>query len=365
MNKSLKVRQICFFFIALLPVAKFFMLPSLLSEVAQEDGWISAALSCALDLFTIAALFLTLKDTDCDFFTLTEKHFGKSFAKIVAALYFVFFLLKTLLPLCEVKDYVELTLYMTTPTVVTFCPVFAVIFYLCLKRLRVIGRIADGVLAVALIGYISLFALSETNADFSALLPIGGRGFPAIARGAYYSQTWFSDAAYFLFFTGEYVKSKKDGLKILLSVCVSSLIVLIFCAVFYGTFGSIAFRQRFALTEISKYASVISNVERFDYIAIFALLFTSVFALSLPFYFATELFTRVFPVKRWIAAIITCLPSAIMLIFFSEYFSGVENFIINYANAFFLFMGSVFPVAVCAVLKIKTKKEKKLEIRQG
>ena len=40
MKYELKVRQICFFIIAFLPVTKFFMLSSILSLKAREDMWI-------------------------------------------------------------------------------------------------------------------------------------------------------------------------------------------------------------------------------------------------------------------------------------------------------------------------------------
>ena len=365
MIKALKTRQICFFYIAILPVIKFFMMPSLVCETAGEDLWISVLINCLFDFTAIFIVYLCLKDADCDFFTLIERLFGKAFAKTVAAIYAVFFLLKTVMPLNEVKDYVEMTLYITSPNIFTFMPVFALIIFVCIHHMRVIGRIADGVLIVALIGYAFMFALALPNTDFEALLPVGARGAKNILQGSYVSEPWFNDCAYFLFFTGNHVKGKKDGLKIFASVAVSAIIVIFFCMLFYGTFTSIAFRQRFALTEISKYTTVINNTERFDYIPIFALLFTAVFSLALPFYFATDLFLRLLPVKRNLAAIIISLPSAILLLFFEEYFATIETFITQIASGFFILFGTVFPAVLAVVMKIRLNKENKLEIQRG
>ena len=357
MTKAFKTRQVCFFYVAMLPVVKFFMMPGLISGITGEDLWISVLFNCLADLITVSVLYFSLKDADADFFTVLERKFGKVFAKAVMAFYIVFFLLKTVMPLSEEKDYVELTLYMTSPSLFTFMPVFFAIFFVCIKKLRVIGRIADGVFIVAVIGYAFTFALSVSDTDISAVLPVGAHGFKNIALGAYSSAGWFNDGAYFLFFIGNYVKSKKDGLKILLSVALSSLIVLFFVVIFYGTFTSIAFRQKFALTELSKYTTAINNMERFDFVAIFALLFTSIFSLSLPFYFACELIRRLFHLKRWIAAIIAILPPVILLLFFGEYFNSMENFIINIASGYFITLGTIFPIIMAIILKLCGKKE--------
>ena len=363
MIKAFKTRQICFFYIALLPVVKFFTMPSVLAETCGEDLWISVLFNAAADVLAISVLYFCLKNSDCDFFTLIERRCGKLFAKTVMACYVVFFLLKTVMPMSEEKDYVELTLYMTSPSLFTFMPVFLAIFFICIKKPRVIGRIADGIFIIALLGYAFTFALSVSDTDIFAVLPVGAHGLNGVARGAYSSCGWFNDGAYFLFFVGNYVKSKKDGLKIILSVVFSSLIVLCFTVIFYGTFTSIAFRQRFALTEISKYTTAINNMERFDYIPIFALLFTSVFSLSLPFYFACELLCRLFNVKRWIAAVFALLPSAVLLIFFGEYFGSIENFIINIAGAYFIIFGTVFPIVMAIILKFCDKKEFKYAVQ--
>lgn len=361
MTKPLKTRQICFFYAAILPVVKFFSAPSLISGICREDLWIAALINCVIDIITILALHLLLRDENCDFFTLAEREFGKAFAKTVAVLYIVFFLLKAVMPMNELKNYVELTLYITAPNIMTFMPVFLAVVFICVKRLRVIGRIADGIIVVALAGYAFTIALSIPDTDIAAILPVGASGGKSILYGAYSSEVWFGDGAYFLFFTGEYVKGKRDGLKIILSAAFSALIVLSFFVIFYGTFTSITERQRFALTEISKYTTAINNMERFDYIPIFALLFTSVFSLTMPFYFATELLTRVCPVKRVAAAVIVILPSVLLLTAFEEYFASIENFILNFANGYFLFFGCVFPIATAAAIKLR-KKERKNEV---
>ncbi|MBP5686520.1 MAG: GerAB/ArcD/ProY family transporter [Clostridia bacterium] len=358
MDKALKTRQVCLFFIIFLPVIKFFMMPSVVATHSGRDMWIAVLLNILIDFLTVFTVIFTVKDENCDFFTLVKKRYGTAFYKAVTAFYAAFFLLKTFLCVNEQKDYVEYTLYMTDPNVLTFMPVFIIIFYLCLHKLRVWGRVADGIFIIALFGYALLFALSIPNVDFNELLPIGKVGMNGVFGGIKASQNWFGDGAYFLFLVGNYKKSGKSTLKILLSFAAAGLIVLLFSVIFYGTFSSVAFRQRFALTEISKYTSVINNIGRFDYIALFILLLTAIFSLSLPFYFSVRLIAETIGVKRVnivAAAVITC--AAAFHLFLSEYFVTVERFVTGTAGWYFLFFGSVFPIVLSLTMIRRRKNE--------
>ena len=55
---QLKVRQICFFIIAFLPITKFFSLPSIIATCANEDLWISTLISLAFDFLTLIPIVL-------------------------------------------------------------------------------------------------------------------------------------------------------------------------------------------------------------------------------------------------------------------------------------------------------------------
>ena len=361
MIKALKTRQICLFVIVFLPIMKFFMMPSVLAECADRDLWISVTVNFLIDVSTVSFALFLLKDENADFFGLIEKRFGKTVGKIFMAAYAVYFLLKTLMPVNEQKDYVEYTLYITDPHLLTFMPVFAVIFYLSLQKLRVWGRLSDGIFIIALFGYSLLFALSVPNTNPEELLPIGASGIDGVLKGSIKTQNWFGDGVYFLFFTGEYVKSKKSELKILIAYLISFLITLIFVAIFYGTFSSIAFRQKFALTEICKYTTVIDNIGRFDYFALFELLFTAIFSMAIPFYFAINLLTRLFSAnKPTLVAIIVCSAAAAFHIFFDQYFVTVQNLILNVASWYFLALGSVLPIITCFLLKGAKKNEEQI-----
>ena len=301
MKLQLKTRQVCLFIIAFLPITKLFIAPSILATSASEDAWISATLSLALDFITLLFILNACKKAKCDFFTLLEVNLGKILSKIVMFLYFLYFMLKSIIPINEQKDYIERTLYTLVPSKLYFLPFFLVVFYLCSKSLRILGRASDILWAFTIVGLTLLIALSIPNADLGAVLPVGANGIRKIALGSYKTAGWFGDCAYLMFFIGNFEHKNKDNLKIAISYAISALVVICFMIIFYCVFTSIAFRQRFALTEISKYTAVINNIGRFDYLGIMLILVSCIFALSIPLFLSSKILDYIFNFKKsWI-----------------------------------------------------------------
>ncbi len=355
---QLKTRQICFFIIAFLPITKFFSLPSLIANKASEDLWISAIISLAIDFITLIPIVLVCKKTNKTFFEIIEDIFGKNGAKIMAFLYVVYFMTKAILPLNEQKDYVEFTLYTLTPNVLYFLPLFLLALYMCFKKLRMLGRLADVLWMVTINGFITLVALSLSNADFSAILPIGANGIKNIARGSLICFNWFGDSVFIMLLIGSFKWEKDSQLKIFLSYLVGAVMVISFMIIFYSIFTSIAFRQRFALTEISKYTTVINNLGRFDYIGIFMILFSNMFALCLPLYFSSKLLDYIFSIKKlWISPVIVVGAELIITLFCSEYFVSIEAFMTSYFAFYFLALGNIIPIIIMLITLRRTKYE--------
>lgn len=363
MFPQLKSRQICFFILAFVPITKLFMMSSIVAGFAKEDMWISILFNVLLDVITLSFVCYACKNAKSDFITILEDNLGKAGKNIVLAIYCVYFLLKAIVPINEQKDYVELTLYMTQPNLLTFLPILVVSFFLCLKELRTVGRISDVAWIFSTLGLIVLIALSISNADFSAMLPVGASGIENIFKGSYSAFTWFGDIAYILFFIGKFTYQKRDSVKIICSYLISGIMIILFSLIFYGIFTSIAHRQQFALTEISKYSTVINSIGRFDYIAILMILFVNIFAISLPIYFANKMLYGIFPIKqKWIFPLAITSLYAIILLFFGEYFYSIEKFIFGYGNAMFLIIGNILPMF--AVL-LKNKEDRKNVASQG
>lgn len=345
MKYEFKTRQICFFIIAFLPVTKFFMLSSLLSLNAREDMWISGLLSLACDFAAVISLTLFFKKEKRDFFTFSEEVLGKTGKNLLLVFYLVFFLLKATLPVCEQKDYVEFTLYLNSPDIIYFAPFFVCLFFMATKKPSLLGRLSDLLWIVTLVGYAILIVLSLPGTDFGAILPIGANGIKNIAKGTFCSLGWFSDGAYFLFFIGKTLPEKKSSLKILSSFLLHTVMVVFFFVIFNGVFTSIGYRQRFALTETSKYATVINNLGRFDYIGITCILFSTLFSLCLPLFFASKILDELFKFKGAYVSPLIVTAFIFFTVLLSEKRGNlIENLYTGVFPAYFLVFGTILPL---------------------
>lgn len=344
MEKQLKTRQVCLFFIAFLPAVKLLKLPSVICSVANEDGWLSALTSLILDFTVLLVLLISCRKTDKTFFELLKDSFGSLIAKTVYLLYAIFFSVKSIIPLSNQRAFNDLTLYTSRPSVIYFLPLFLFFFYLATKKMRVLGRLADVFWIITLSGLCLILALSVGNADFSAILPVGANGAENILSGSLKSLNWFGDCLYFLFFSGNFEKSKNYGLKISLSYFFSGLSFVFFMVVFYGVFTSLSGKQIFALTDIAKYSTVISNTSRFDYIAIFLLTFSNVIGLSLPVFFASYCLNVAIEFKKtFVSPLIITLSVFLLGLLFDYYAVFIENNLKTFLTAVYLLFSSVIP----------------------
>ena len=279
------------------------------------------------------------------FIEILKEKFGTTFTKVILSLFLIYFLFKSIIPIEEQKEYVILTLYITLPKSLPFIPFFFASYYICAQKMRALGRFSDVLWVLTLLGYVLLVSLSIKNVDFSAFLPVNNNNTKNIINGSYHATAWFGDGVYLLFLIGEFEWESKSFLKIMLSYLANFVLILVFSFLFYCIFSSIAFRQRFAMTEISKYSSVINSTGRFDYIAIGILLLVNIFAISLPLFFACKILQELFNIKQnWLCALIINVFAFLFSYILESQFYYIEQFILNYVGILFIILGNVFPI---------------------
>ena len=72
---QLKTRQICLFIIAFLPIAKFFMMNSVIATYANNDMWLSVLINLLLDYLTIFSILFLYKKTNKKFIEILKERF--------------------------------------------------------------------------------------------------------------------------------------------------------------------------------------------------------------------------------------------------------------------------------------------------
>ena len=361
-DKQIKPRQLMLFFIAFLPLTKFFTLPKAGAQIANEDFWISVLICIAFDFIAIILLLLANEKHDANFYDILSANFGKGGANAIYVIYFIYFIIKSFSPIYEQYNFLQVTLYETSPTTIKYFPFLLIAIYLCSMKLKTIGRLSDILWLVTLIGTFLLFSLALSDVDFGSILPIGANGV-MIFESSYYLLNWFTDASYLLFMLGAFRLDSKKMLKPILGFLGHALLTVGFCIVFYSVFVYISGRELYAIAEISKYSNVINSIGRFDYMAIFCLLIPHTVSIILPLYFATNILATLIGERfKTLICTLTCLIVYIPLIYLNSYVVLILDFIHVYMTPFVFIVGNVLP---CFVLLMKKPKGATNELYTG
>lgn len=358
-KNDIKLRQVALVFLALMPVTKVLMLPSIVADFVGEQIWLPITLNL---LFDALVVFLILKlgerYPNLTFYEIAEKNLGKVASKILFFFIGAFFFLKSLVPILEQKHFIDNTLYEVFPNFISFFPLMFLSAYACLKGLKVLGRCVDICVFFTVIGLLVIIYFSVSTCDITNLFPIFQKPHYNTVNAMFSSVIWFTEGAYMLLFLGKFNNEKNGTIKIMSCFLIGSVFVVAIAVIFYGIFGPIANTQVFAVSDMTIYTTKIINIGRFDYLAIFMLLFSKIFAVCLPAYTATKFFEKCFSLdKALIPALIVNGLLLVAIFVFKDKFLAVLDFSNKYLNWYFVLMGYLMPIVFYLVLR-RRKSEK-------
>lgn len=329
MQSKINIRQICFMLISTSAIGKMIVAPAVTARYSQESLWISALIILIIDgLFALYFLYMNDRFGGKTFYSILESSVGKVAAKTVYSLFTVYFLFRAFTPIMEQKNYIEIALYETAPSVLTFLIFFLFSAYFCYKGFKGIARCADVCIWVAAFGICILTALSITLTDLSNLLPIVGVPAKNVLLGAKNTAVWYFDSAYILILMGHFKSEKGYKTKIMVSYGIMALIVIIYFAILYGEFAALTERQFFAPIQMGKSDVALSSIGRIDYIPGFIYALVCTFGSAIPLVFSSYCLKEVIPFKhKIIPPLIVNAVTAAAIIIAHDYFIETFRFI--------------------------------------
>ena len=337
-NQSERVyaRQIAFAAAFLLPAAQFLESPSILAKHATGDLLLPALLHFLLQSLVLLAIVYAASRSSVCILNRLKGVFGATMP-ILYAFFALFYLFFGILPLLDMEKYAYAAFYDTAPTAFSFGPFFLFSAYVCAKGIKSIARSADLCLFLFLFPFLALLAMSLSNADFSTLMPLFGTDFSRI--GTAFSRTipHFSNVVLLLPLVVRLQYKEGDGVKIMAGYWTGAVLSLLFLAIFYAVFSSIAPREHYAFSKIAQYFPALSVIGRFDLIFIYLLSVVLLFYTCLPLQYTTECVACLLKIERktWISAIFHLLLF-IGVLFLNKYYDSIYRFISG--NLFWIFI---------------------------
>lgn len=355
-NHEILSRQIAFTAAFLLPAAKLLEAPSILSKYAKGDLLVPAILHFLLQASIMYALLFASSRSEKTLFERLNEKLGKwAFAFYVPfAVYYIF---AAILPLLDLEKFIYAAFFDTAPTVFTFAFFFILSAFICTKGIKGIGRAADLCLFLFVIPFSALIVMSLQTTDFSHLLPLFGTKFGDTMSAFTHTIPHFSDAVLLLPLIGNLKYKKGDTTKILAGYGVGALSTLLFLAVFFGVYASIAPREHYAFSKIAQYFPALRIIGRVDLIFIYLLTIVLLFFTCMYLQFATDFTCHALHIKQ--KAIFSAVLNFFLFLFVlfcNKYYNGIYAVISGNLPVVFLFIADMVPLFFLLIPK-NSKKE--------
>ncbi len=334
-------RQIAFVAAFLLPTGKLLEVPSLLARYAAGDLLFPATLHFLLQGLVLSGFLFAASRSEMPLFERMRRALGK-WSVVFYALYAAYYLLAAVLPILDFEKFVYAAFFDTEPTVFAFAFFFLLSAFICTKGLKSVGRSADLCIFLFLLPFSALLILSLSSTDFTGLLPIFGTKFSDTISAFRASIPHFSDAILLLPLIGNRRQKKGDSPKILIGYAFGAICTLLFLAVFYGTYASIAPRIHYAFSDIAQYFPALNVIGRVDLLFVYLLSVVLLFYTCLPLLYATECLSVLFKTERKtpLSALLNATMFAFTL-FFNKHHDGVYSFFNAYLPVAFLIVADL------------------------
>ncbi len=355
-NDVINTRQIAFAAAFLLPAAKLLEVPSLLSERAKGDLLLPALLHFALQAGILLLLLWTCSRSEQTLFERLENSLGK-WSAVFYVLYAVYFLFATLLPLLDLEKFVYAAFFDTAPTAFSFTFFFFFAAFVCTKGIQGVGRMADLSPFLFALPFFALIGMALFETDFSHLLPLFGTKFGGTMSAFTYTTPHFSDVVLLLPLLGNLRYKKGDTLKIMSGYTVGAACTLLFLAVFFGIYSSIAPREHYAFSKIAQYFPALSTVGRIDLVFVYLLTAVLLFFTCLPMQYTVDLTCRVVGTSRrtLFAAALSLLLFGFVF-YFNKFYNAFYSAICGKLPVVFWLIADTVPLLLLFLAKGKEKK---------
>ena len=343
-NDNILGRQIAFAAAFLLPTAKLLEAPSILAKHAAGDLLVPALLHFILQAGVLFLLHFAASRAEKSLFERLNEVLGKG-AAVFYLFFSIFYIYTAILPLLDLEKFVYAAFFDTAPTVFAFGFFFFLSAFICSKGIKSIGRAADLCIFLFVLPFLALIAMSLGSTDFSQLLPLLGTKFGHTMSAFKYSTPHFSDAVLLLPLIGNLKHKKGDTAKIMIGYSVGAFFTLLFLAVFFGVYSSIAPREHYAFSKIAQYFPALNILGRVDLVFVYLLTIVLMFYTCLPLQYATDLTCNTLHIKQ--KAVFSAILNFLLFLFVlfcNKYYNTFYSLISRKIPFVFWFIADMLPL---------------------
>ncbi len=343
-NGQLYARQIAFCAAFLLPAGKLLEVPSVLSHYAKGDILLPAILQYLVQSLVLLGVLYACSKSEKSILERLYEKLGK-WTILFFVLYGGYFLLASILPLLDAEKFVYAAFFDTAPTTFSFGAFFFLLAFFCTKGLKSIGRCGDLCLFLFLLPFLALLLMALFETDFSHLLPFFGTDIKGVSQAFTHATPHFSDAALLLPLLINFRYQEGDGVKIMTGYWTGAVMTLLFFAVFFGIFSTIAPREHYAFLKIAQYFPALDIIGRVDLLFVYLLTVVLLFYTCLPLSYTVDCAARVVGTERkTLFSGVLSILALLFVLFVNRHYNAFYDFISAPLAPVFWLLADIFPL---------------------
>lgn len=310
MDKNrVNIDQLALLYLLLIAGGKFLSLPSILAGDVGHDSWLAMCFSFLWDGICLVFLLWAIKlnsKANMDISAILDKSVSKVVSKLILAIFFVIFVLRTNILLTSCYHMFSITFDVSTNWLVYLLPVVVVSFFAVYNGFNAVARAGQLLFGLILISVIALLVSPLMEVKFSSLLPIGEAGWGKILETSYMRSFWFTDFI-FMYFVMDGIKVKKHVFSpVLIAFGIGVVLTVLLNAIFVALFGYLAPNFDMAMSKIGIFSAASTSNGRWDWLTL-SIWLISVFIKIIVFIFCAykcveKIVDKNFSNVNWIAA---------------------------------------------------------------
>ena len=358
--RGISEKQAVILFAIIIIATKFQRFPSLIAQLFGRDGWLVILLIAVVEflfLFLLIKFFSRLNKKTI-YQTFKEKY-GVVGQIFVALVLMVYFYLMCILTYKSNHEFFAKTLFDKLPWEFYSIILIFLLFIMANGGINAIGRTSE-LLSVA-IGFGLFFAivLGLVDANFVRLLPVLDVDIKQFGQDIIKMIPWFGDFMYLLPLFG-FVRvgegnGKKFGRSMVLTYVISSVVVILFYAVFYCLNGNLSIFQSSGLSSITQYTLIGLGIGRPDWFLVLFAFLATILCTAYTAWAFTYAMSKLFNIKmKWWIIVIGLVLLYVGDVFLLPNIEVAINFYENYVSIFMLITNIILPLVFIASSKRRT-----------
>ncbi len=290
----ISVKQLSYLTVILIFSTGILYLPSIAIRQAGNGGWISPFISMAVGMIVLFIVFFFHQHFT--FKTLTEYLpllLGQWVAKLLGALYVLFFWVTGLTVVREIVGTVRVTLLPKTPLVVICFMIALAIIYGAYLGMEAMARLIELIALFLPIMVIALITGLMGSIHWDAFFPFMETGWRGAIRGALVPSSWFGEVIVLAYLLPNVSSHHRFLSSLLFSLVITAGLLSIIVMLIIGVFGATeASRTPLATYELMRYVQFGSFLQHMDALFLFPWLMFMLIKGLLFFYVAVISFSQ-------------------------------------------------------------------------